>query len=308
MSFSHMTMSRRRFLGVSGLAGLAIAVPGVGLSPQDPSTAVRALRRGVGLFTGRGGTIGWLVNDDALVAVDTQMPGTAEICVQELGKMSARSIDLLINSHHHWDHTGGNGVFAPKTRKILAHTNVPGLQRAAAERSDRLDSQVYANATYGTTWSEEYGNETVTLRHWGPAHTGGDSVIHFENANVVHMGDLVFNRMAPYIDTKGGAITSNWVTVLEKTVKQFDKDTIYIFGHGNERYGITGSREDVLAMRDFLSALSSYVEKGYSEGKTAEDLATIDALKGFEVYAEGSSKNRFQAGIRETYDQLSQRR
>ncbi len=298
--------SRRHFLGTVGAASVLAALRPEHLFAQEaPATAIRELRRGVGIFTGRGGTIGWLVNDDALLAVDTQMPGTAEICLDELAKKSPRKIDLLINSHHHFDHTGGNGVFRPRTKKILAHANVPALQKAAAERSNRLEGQVYADATFEKTWSEPYGDETVTLRYWGPAHTGGDSVIHFEEANVVHMGDLVFNRLAPYIDTAGGSKVKNWIAVLEKAVRQFDEDTIYIFGHGNEAHGITGAKQDVLAMRDFLTALFVYVEKGYKDGKTADELASIDALKGFEIYAEGSTKSRFQTGIREVYSQLT---
>lgn len=301
-----MYVSRREFLGRAGAVGaLALVGPGRLFGQDAPATSMREVRRGVGYFTGRGGTIGWLVNDEALVTVDTQMPGTAELCIQALEERSARMIDLLVNSHHHFDHTGGNAIFRPKAKKILAHEHVPSLQKAAAERSNRLEGQVYADATFADTWREEYGDETVSLRYWGPAHTGGDSIIHFEEANVVHMGDLVFNRMAPYIDTQGGSKVKNWITVLEKTVRQFDDDTVFIFGHGNEKYGITGTRDDVAAMKSYLTALYSYVEKGHKEGKSADELASIDALDGFDVYAAGTTKSRFQSGIREVYSQLS---
>ena len=167
-------VNRRQFLGTAGTAAaLVVFRPSLLFAQQTPATAVKEIRRGVGTFTGRGGTIGWLVNEDALVAVDTQMPGTAEICVEELGKMSARNIDLLINSHHHGDHTGGNGIFRPKAKRILAHKNVPGLQKAAAERSDRMEGQVYADETFGHEWTETFGDETVNVSVLGTCPYGG---------------------------------------------------------------------------------------------------------------------------------------
>ena len=79
-------------------------------------------------------------------------------------------------------------------------------------------------------------DETITLRYLGPAHTDGDSITHFENANVVHMGDLIFNRRFPYIDKSAGASVKNWIQVLKQTQKLFDKDTIFIFGHADNGF------------------------------------------------------------------------
>ena len=169
----------------------------------------------------------------------------------------------------------------------------------------RLEGQAYATETYEKDWKESLGGETVRLRYWGPAHTGGDSIIHFEKANVVHTGDLVFNRIAPVIDTAGGSSVSNWIVVLERMHKEFNDDTVFIFGHGSEAQGITGNRKDVMAMHEYLSAQLAYVQQGVNEGKSEEEISSAESLKGFEVYSSGNLLERFRGGIRQTYAQVT---
>jgi glyoxylase-like metal-dependent hydrolase (beta-lactamase superfamily II) len=169
---------------------------------------------------------------------------------------------------------------------------------------NRLEGQVYATETYEKEWKEDLGMETVRLHDWGPAHTSGDSVIHFQKADVVHTGDLVFNRVAPVIDTQGGSSVENWIVLLERMHKEFSHETIFVFGHGSETHGVTGSRADVLAMRDYLTALLSFVRAGVKSGLTADALAASTGLPGFEPYAAGNLLDRFRGGIRQTYQQL----
>jgi glyoxylase-like metal-dependent hydrolase (beta-lactamase superfamily II) len=122
----------------------------------------------------------------------------------------------------------------------------------------------------------------MALKYYGPAHTGGDSVVTFEKASVVHMGDLVFNRRHPFIDRPGGASIVNWITVLERTVADHKKDTAYIFGHGSPKFGATGSRADLLYMRDYLAALLEFVRGEIKAGKPKDAIVKVtDPLKGF---------------------------
>jgi glyoxylase-like metal-dependent hydrolase (beta-lactamase superfamily II) len=232
----------------------------------------------VGLFTERGGTIGWFMNDDALLVVDTQYPETAGHCHTGLQERSEQSLDLVVNTHHHGDHTGGNGVFAEHTDRIVGHANVPELQRQSADEAER---PVVPTTTFEESWSEDLGGETLRLQHYGPAHTGGDTVVAFENANIVHMGDLVFNRAYPFIDVGGGADSQNWITTLETVHAAYDDETIFIHGHGNPEFGITGSRADLLVMRDFLAALNEYVRKQRQQGASLAEMKETEVLGGF---------------------------
>lgn len=297
-------MKRREFLRHS-----AAAVAGSSLLrylPDFQSDGFREIRNGIGIFEKRGGTIGWLATDDALVVIDSQFPESAQECLAGLKKRSDRALDLFINTHHHGDHTSGNSVFVPKAASSIAHQNVPILQKASFERNGGDTPPTVVKYTYVKQWHYAVGKEEVSLTHYGPAHTGGDSIVHFPHANIAHMGDLVFNRLPPYIDRSANATVDGWITVLEAAHKSFDDDTVVIAGHGNEKYGVTGSRADLLVMRDYLSALREYVQSGIREGKSAEDLK-VSKLPGFEEHYNEGWQEAVPNGIQAAYEEYATR-
>lgn len=288
------------------MLGMAAMLPLTSFASSFRRSNFTEIRRGVGMYTERGGTIGWLMNDDALVAIDSQYPATAANFIAGLKDMTSRKMDFLINSHHHGDHTGGNSAFKDFTTHIVAHENVPGYQKAAAERRDQatVDAQVYADTTYTDKWNQDVGDEKIHITYYGNAHTGGDSVIYFENANVAHMGDLVFNRTYPYIDPGAGANIRNWVNVLRSTANDLPADAIYIFGHGNPEYGVQGSKDDVLVMSNFLEELLTFVQAGIDAGKSKEEIASAEVLPGFEAFAVEGWFLGLDFEINTAYDEL----
>ncbi|MBI5690796.1 MAG: MBL fold metallo-hydrolase [Verrucomicrobia bacterium] len=307
------TPTRRTFLlRTSAWLGLGLGVRSIGRaqsakSAQPPVVPeFKPLRRGTGYFTARGGTIGWLVNTQAVAAVDTQFPETARLFLEGLPGRSGRKLDVLVNSHHHGDHTGGNGVFQPVTRSIVAHVNVPRLQRERAQRDNTLERQTYADTTFAESWRKDVGDEIVSAKYHGPAHTGGDVVAHFERANVVHMGDLVFNRMYPVIDRPGGARIRGWIGVLEAVAKAYAADTVFIFGHGNPKFGVTGKRDDLLVLRDYLAGLLAHVEKRIQAGEPKERIVALDNLPGFpDFHVAPGPQNRLPLNLGVAFDELT---
>ena len=293
-----MRIDRRRFLTSSSLALVASAldwrallaegIPGASVPQPD---ALIPLRGTIGTFTGQGGTIGWHIDAKSVVVVDSQFPATAKTCLDAVNaRTGARPLDYLVNTHHHADHTAGNGVFRPAARKILAQANVPRLQMEAAARAAQAaqpeqppqPEQVVADTTFEKTWREPVGDEVMSLKYYGPAHTSGDAVITFEKANVAHVGDLVFNRRHPVIDRLAGASIANWIKVLEGTVADHDSGTSYIFGHAGPNFPATGGKSDLLYMRDYLTALLDFVRGEMKAGKLREVIIRItDPLKGF---------------------------
>lgn len=276
-------MDRRQFLIRSSLAATAAAIPFHSLFARKIESFT-PLRNNVGYFTERGGTIGWLVSPDGFVIVDSQYPQTAEMCLKGLQNRTDRPLDVLINTHHHGDHTNGNTVFKPVAKKMVAHENVPKLMRQSAGEGSDGERPAYPETTFKSSWNISLGNEKVHVKYYGRAHTSGDSVIYFENANIVHMGDLVFNRMNPYTDRPAGASVHNWAKVLKTVEEEYPADAIYIFGHGKEEFGVTGSKEDVGVMRSYLSAMIEYVQEGVEAGQSKEKIIGLKSLPGFDHF------------------------
>jgi glyoxylase-like metal-dependent hydrolase (beta-lactamase superfamily II) len=284
-----MELNRRDFVVLSSL-GLAGALGPRALFAQAPAAApavpeFKDVRRNVGVFTARGGTMGYLVTPDAVVVVDSQFADTAPMFVKGMQSKTTRKFDLLINSHHHPDHTGGNKVLQPSVGKIVAHANVPGLQKKQAAQQKTEENQAYADTTFDKEWKTTVGKETVSARYYGPAHTSGDIVIFFEGANVVHMGDLMSYQRNPRADFPAGASIVNWASVLENTVKNHDNDTIYIFGHTKVGERVTGSGKDLLELRNYLTAMVDYTRKQIAAGKSQEEIVKgTKAIPGFESW------------------------
>jgi glyoxylase-like metal-dependent hydrolase (beta-lactamase superfamily II) len=278
----------------------------VPVAPPPPVTEFRALRRNVGYFTGRGGSIGWLVSPASVVAVDTQFPDTAAIFLKELPGRGGRILDAVINTHHHADHTGGNGVFKPATKTIVAQANVPGLMLAAAKRSPGMPAQTLPDATFASEWHHDFGDETIGARYFGPAHTNGDIVVHFERANVVHLGDLLFNRIYPVVDRPAGASFRGWHTRLEEIVKNYPADAIYVCGHGNAKFGVTGGPADILVFRDYIAALLAHVEKEIKAGKSRAEIVQLENFPGFlDLHVPPGPGNRLGGNLGAAYDELT---
>ena len=287
-----MSRTRREFLIGSSFLAVGILArsrvsaaqtqtPGQG-QPGLPPVEFNVIRGNVGSFVGQGGTIGWLGSSEGVVVVDAQMPPAAKACLHGLSaRFGSRPIACVLNTHHHRDHTGGNGVFRPVVRKIVTHVRVPALQKAAAQPGTEAD-QVYADSTFSDRWSIRVGGETVTAVYYGPAHTGGDSIVIFEQANVVHVGDLVFNRRLPVLDRPGGCRIARWISMLEKLVRDYPAEVRDIFGHAKQGYPVVGTKGDLLLQRDFLSALIDHVRGEIKAGKSREAIVSgAGELKGF---------------------------
>jgi glyoxylase-like metal-dependent hydrolase (beta-lactamase superfamily II) len=290
-----MTLPRRDFLNLSGLAIAGAALGPVALAHawQQPAGApaaapvvpvFTAIRRNVGFFTGRGGTIGYLIAPTGVVVIDSQFPDSAALCLTGVHERSnKRPIDMLINTHHHGDHTGGNLVFKDATKRVVAHATAAAHMKQPPGRPAPTAENYYPTETFTETWRATVGDEVVRARHYGVAHSGGDAVITFERANVAHMGDLMFNGRHPVVDRPAGASLRNWISVLEKTTADHAADTVYIFGHGGTNMPVSGARADLMRFRDYLTALLDHVRAEMKAGKTKEQIAAgTGLLKGFE--------------------------
>lgn len=303
-----MSVTRRTFIVVSSMAAGSVPLRGplwAQTPAPPPATKFEAIRRSIGYFTGQGGTIGWLVNTDAVVVVDTQFPATATICVDGLKQRSSRGIDLVFNTHHHGDHTSGNRVFSEVAKKIVAHTRVPELQRQVAAQQPNSPPPVVATVTFDKSWSEKVGDETVTAHHYGPGHTGGDAIVIFERANVVHMGDLLFNQIHPRVDRPGGASIQNWIRTVTTVAKELPSDTIYIAGHAKQGQPVAVDRVALQRQASYFDAVLSHVRAGIAANKSKDEIAALAALPGFEDYASSPPILTLTSVLATAYDEVT---
>lgn len=274
-------MQRRQFIRNSALAaGLLSLAPRDLMANlfQQPAWKIKMLTPETGVFTERGGTILFSFTSDGIVVVDSQFPEQSRHLIDELKKQQNSPFRLLINTHHHGDHTSGNISFKGIVPHVLAHENSLKNQQTSAIAQKTEDKQLYPDQTYGTTWCEKIGKQNFCLYYFGAGHTNGDSVIHLEKENIAHMGDLLFNRRHPFVDRSAGANMRSWIQVLEKTKKKLNKKTIYVYGHSAEGNDITGTHEDLDKFAEYLNNILDFTQKGINSGKTKEEMLKTTTL------------------------------
>ncbi len=276
-------MQRRKFLRHTGLtlAGMAfLKKESLAAFLADPSWKIKMLTDDIGVFSEKGGTIAFLLSTNGTVVVDAQFPDSAAHLIDEIKKKTEKPFSLLINTHHHGDHTAGNIAFKDLVKHVLAHDNSKANQERVAKEQKKEDAQLYPDQTYASTWCDDAGKEKICLSYFGAGHTNGDSIVHFQHANIVHMGDLVFNRRHPFIDKTAGANISSWIKLLDKTVTTFDKKTQYICGHAGDGYDITINADDLQAFSDYLGNVLKFVGAEIRGGKSKEEILKATEIPG----------------------------
>lgn len=247
---------------------------------QQPAWKINMLRNNVGVFTERGGTIAFLLDNKGIVVIDAQFPDQSQHLITELKNRSDKPFKLLINTHHHRDHTEGNISFKGLVEHVVGHENCLANMKTVAEKAKTTDKQLFPDITFADKWKKKAGKEKIRAYYFGAAHTNGDAIIHFEHANIAHAGDLMFNRRHPVIDRSAGASIRNWTTVLDKTVSTFDDDTIFVFGHALDPEKITGNKEDLKAFNNYLQKLLGFAETEFKAGKSKEEFIKNTAIPG----------------------------
>lgn len=280
-------MNRRRFLKSTGLTLAALAFldavsEAKALGLLDDDFKIKMLNENTGIFIAQGGTILFQLGKSGPVIVDDQFPPYAKMLIKELSKKTSLPYQLLINTHHHADHTAGNIAFKDIVPHILAHQNSKLNQENSSIAKGNQNEQLLPDRTYEKVWCEKIGNEKICLKYFGPAHTNGDSVVFFQSSNIVHVGDLVFNKMHPFIDKPYGASIKNWQLVLDNILKSTNKKTKIICGHAAEGSDVIITREDVRNFKNYLSTLYNFVENEVTQHKTREEIIANKVLPGFE--------------------------
>ena len=276
-------MQRRSFIRNTGITLSTLAFLNSHAAAQflaDPEFKIKMLTDNVGVFTEKGGTILFMLTKEGTVVVDSQFPDSVAHLINEIKKKTQQPFRLLINTHHHADHTAGNIAFKDIMPHVLAHENSKFNQHNVAVKNKTEDTQLYPDHTYTDTWTEKAGKEEICMHYFGAGHTNGDSLVQLKHADIVHMGDLVFNRRHPFVDRTAGANISNWITVLEKTTKIFSKKTVFICGHAGDGYDIVLNQADLLSFRDYLGNVMKFTDAALRAGQTKDEFIRATAVPG----------------------------
>jgi glyoxylase-like metal-dependent hydrolase (beta-lactamase superfamily II) len=238
---------------------------------------------GIYMLTGSGGNIGVFAGEDGVFMIDDQFaPLTAKIKAA-IAAVSDQPIRFLINTHWHFDHTGGNENLGETGSIIVAHENV--RKRLTTEQfveffQKKVPPQAKAGLpvitfTGGVTF--HLNGDEVYVFHVEHAHTDGDAIIHFRHANVVHMGDILFAGMYPFIDLSSGGSINGIIKALNQVLPILNDTTHVIPGHGP-----LSSTAELIAYRDMLTTVRDRVSKQISKGKTLEDVLTSKPTKEYD--------------------------
>lgn len=210
------------------------------------------------MFTGSGGNIGVSAGTDGILIIDDQFAPLAEKITASLNNIQPGVPKYIVNTHYHGDHTGGNAHFGEKGT-ILAHHNV--LKRLASDSN--TPKSALPVITYTDSISIHFNQDTLDVIHLGPGHTDGDSVVHWQNANVIHMGDLYFKDRFPYIDLDGGGSVLGYRDNVAIILDIIDDKTQIIPGHGD-----LANKTELLKFKHMLDDSINWMKSEKTQGKT----------------------------------------
>lgn len=245
------------------------------------------LAPGVAVLFGAGGNIGVSYGEDGTILIDDQFAPLTEKIQKAVADLGAQPVKFLINTHWHGDHSGGNENLGKAGAIIMAHDNV--RVRMASDQKTRF-GEIKASpkaalpvVTYAEGLKLHLNGEEVRVISVPPAHTDGDSIIHWTKSNVIHMGDLFFHKMSyPYIDTGSGGNVRGVIAAAEKALAMADANTKIIPGHGE-----VATKADLQAYHDMLVAIVGKVDAGIKEGKTLDEIKAMRPADGFGVNPKG---------------------
>ncbi|RZO70654.1 MAG: MBL fold metallo-hydrolase [OM182 bacterium] len=263
------------------LIALVISLPALAATP-NPFAHVEItrerLRDHVFVLYGAGGNIGASIGEDGTLLIDDQFAPLAEKILAALDAEGGNKPRIILNTHHHSDHVGGNAFFG-RDGIIISHENV----RARLSTSSRFSAEGLPHITYEDELVIHFNGDELTLMHMPHGHTDGDTLVWFKGANVVHLGDHFFNGSLPFIDVGGGGSLAGYIQNLEYLLDRLPEDIVVIPGHGP-----VGTLTDIAASVTMAVETKAIINQGLLDGLSDEAIAKN--LRGYESWAKRSTK------------------
>ncbi|MEL6257809.1 MAG: MBL fold metallo-hydrolase [Pseudomonadota bacterium] len=269
-------------LALSAPAALAHPTPLTQAARPDVQVETTDLGDGLFMLTGRGGNIGVLNGPDGVFVIDSQFADIAPANLAAIKEISGGDqVRFLINTHWHGDHVGGNAIFADVGATVVAHENVrarvsedqEGVLLGQVRKTPASPEGVWPVITYARDVTFHVNGQTVQVIHAPAAHTDGDSIVKFKEANVIHTGDIMFSGLFPFIDVSSGGTVDGYIAALDLIYALADDETTIMPGHGP-----VSTRADVAVLADMVRETSGIVRDLVEAGQSLEDIQAAAPL------------------------------
>ncbi|MFW2367407.1 MAG: MBL fold metallo-hydrolase [Desulforhopalus sp.] len=223
-----------------------------------------------------GGNLSLLLGDEGVVLIDNGLEKAAQMTLETTEKMTNDPVKFVINTHLHADHLACNPIYAATGATIIAHDNT----RRALLADEEFDSAGLPGLTFNDTATLHLNGQTLELFHIPNAHTNSDIIIHFTDANVIHAGDIFFNKVFPFIDVINGGNLDAFIAAQQQIIELTDENTKIIPGHGP-----LGNKTDMQTAVDMLIDVKACVKSLVDEGMSMEEVLRESPLAAFEKWA-----------------------
>ncbi|MCK7459210.1 MBL fold metallo-hydrolase [Idiomarina aminovorans] len=218
------------------------------------------------MLTGAGGNMLISSGEDGVFLVDDQYTQVAEKIAAKIEELSGEGVKYILNTHFHGDHVGSNMWFATnQSSTIFAHDNV----RKRLSNDDSFAEMGLPAITFDSGITFHLNDDTIYVFHLPAGHTDGDSAVWFESANVLHTGDLLFNKRFPFIDLKSGGDVDGYIANVETLLDRITDDTVIIPGHGP-----LADKADYRGFLAMLKETKAEVDTMKQQGMTLDDIKT----------------------------------
>lgn len=275
-----------RLYTLFALALLAFGVQAQGMDFSKVEIQAQKLNDTTWMLMGAGGNLGLSVGEDAVFLIDDQFAPMAPKIKAAIAKLTTKPVQFLLNTHFHFDHTGGNEAFSKEGAWIVAHDNV--RRRMSTDQlislvgnTSKQNASPKAALPVVTVAGEisfHINGDEVHAFHVPRAHTDGDLIVHFRKGDVVHMGDTFFNGSYPFIDTSSGGTADGLVAAADRVLALATDKTRIIPGHGP-----LAGKADLQAYRDLVATVTQRIKALRAQGQSDEQIRTAQPAAEFDA-------------------------
>ncbi|MBW2564175.1 MAG: MBL fold metallo-hydrolase [Deltaproteobacteria bacterium] len=235
------------------------------------------------MLMGAGGNLGLSTGKNGPFLIDDQYAPLTEKILAAISKVTDQPIKFLINTHWHFDHTGGNENIGKGDTIIVAHDNVRKrmstgqMMKAFNFKVPPASPHALPVITFPTGLTFHWNDETIEVIHFPKAHTDGDAAIFFKNANVIHTGDLFFNGIYPFIDAESGGSIMGMIQSVDKILERANGTTKIIPGHGP-----LATAKDLKEYKKMLLTVHDRISKLLKNGKSVDEIVAAKPTADFD--------------------------